>query len=95
MAITPRGKIERTKGPRLGYSLALEPQIEILAWCPDDEAKVPPEQVHFVVSWPVGLDFPPLVIRFMSPDTLGFFIEELTRFRRFVWPDCKKVEGEK
>jgi hypothetical protein len=95
MPIEPRGNIERSNTPKKAYAKIGEPQFEITAWCRDDEAKLPPEQVHFIVHWPAQLaDLPPLVIRFKSPDTIGFFIEELIKYRRLVWKDSKKVEGE-
>jgi hypothetical protein len=95
MAIKPRGQVQRSNQPKRAYAKIGEPQFEIAAWCPDDEAKAPPEQVHFIVHWPFQLrDLPPLTIRFKSPDTLGFFIEELIKYRRTVWPDSKKVTGE-
>jgi len=73
----------------------LEPQIEIAVWCPDEQAKLPPEQVHLLVHWPAELaDLPTLVIRFKGPDTLGFLIEELARYRRLVWPGSESVQGE-
>lgn len=96
MPINPRCNVTRSNTPKAGFARLGEPQFEILAWCRDDKAQLPPEQVHFVVHWPAQLaDLPPLAIRFKGPDTLGFFIEELTRYRRVVWPDCEKVEGEK
>jgi hypothetical protein len=70
-----------------------EPEIRIAAWCPDAEAKESPEQVHLINIIP-GLEEFPLIMRFKSPDTLGFLIEELTKYRRDVWPDCEPVEGE-
>jgi len=95
MAIKPRAEFTRSNKPKQGYAKIGEPQFEITAWCPDENAKLPPEQVHFIVHWPAQLsDLPPLVLRFKSPDTLGFFIEELTKYRRVVWPDCQPVEGE-
>lgn len=93
--IKPRGVVTRSNDPKLGFERIGEPQFEILAWCPDTEAKMPPEQVHFVMHWPVGLeDLPPLAIRFKSPDTIGFFIEELIKYRRVVWPSSEPVTGE-
>lgn len=92
--IEPRGNVIRSDTPKPGYSRLGEPQIEILAWCPDDKAEKPPEQVHFVMHWPAGIELPPMAIRFKSPDTLGFFIEELTKYRRLVWPGCQPVDGE-
>jgi hypothetical protein len=94
--VKPRGTIERYSTPKKGYVSIGEPQIEIAAWCSDEQAKLPPEQVHFIVHWPVQLaDLPPMALRFKSPDTLGFLIEELTRYRRTVWPDAEPVTGEK
>lgn len=75
--------------------LILEPQVEIAAWCPDENAQMPPEQVHFIIHWPASMkDVPPIVLRFKSPDTIGFFIEELMKYRRVVWPNSEKVTGE-
>ncbi len=97
MGIKPKGNVVRSNEPKLGYASLGQPQFEILAWCRDDKAELPPEQVHFVMHWPAQMKdlLPPMAIRFTSPDTLGFFIEELTRYRREVWPDSEKVEGEK
>lgn len=90
MPIKPRGKFKRSKTPKLAYALLGEPTIEIGAWSPDDQAKEPPEQVHLIIHLP-GMEFP-IVTRFKSPDTLGFIIEELARYRREVWPDAESVE---
>ena len=64
------------------------------AWCRDDNATLPPEQVHLIQEI-VGVNDVSVVMRFKGPDTLGFLIEELARFRREVWPDSEKVIGEK
>jgi hypothetical protein len=92
--IQPRGTVERSTTPRSGYVRFGEPVVEILAWCPDAEAKAPPEQVHFVLHYPATMDVPPVLVRFKSPDTLGFIIEELIKYRRVVWPDSQPVTGE-
>lgn len=93
--VKARGTIKRITTPmKADYSPLGVPQIEIAAWCPDDEAKLPPEQVHLINRIP-GLEDLPIIMRFKSPDTLGFLIEELTRYRREVWPDSEPVEGEK
>ena len=96
MPIKPRANVERSTTPKNGLVNMGEPQFEIAAWCPDENAKLPPEQVHFIMHQPAVLAamLPPFVIRFKSPDTLGFFIEELTKYRRTVWPDSEPVEGE-
>lgn len=92
--VKPRGKIKRSTTPKKADYLPIgEPQIEIAAWCPDDEAKLPPEQVHLIWRIP-ALEDMPMILRFKSPDTLGFLIEELTRYRRTVWPDCEPVDVE-
>lgn len=94
--IKPKGQVIRSNMVEKAYTKTVEPLIEIKVWCPDDKAMLPPEQVHFIIKWPVPLeDLPAIVLRFKGPDTLGFFIEELIRFRRFVWPTSEKVEGEK
>lgn len=69
-------------------------EIQIVSWCPDDKAQLPPEQVHLIQKIK-GIDDIPLVMRFKSPDTLGFLIEELARYRREVWPEAELVIGEK
>lgn len=92
--IKPRGTVVRRTNPGPGYARLGEPQFEIAAWCPDSKAEKPPEQVHFILHWPAGVELPPMAIRFKSPDTLGFFIEELIKYRRTVWPKCEAVAGE-
>lgn len=92
--IQPRGTVERSSTPKAGYVRFGEPVVEILAWCPDAEAKAPPEQVHFVLHYPATMDVPPVLVRFKSPDTLGFIIEELIKYRRVVWPTSQAVTGE-
>lgn len=91
MSIKPRGSVTRTTTPKKAYEKIGEPQIKIAAWCRDDKAKLPPEQVHFIIHWPVGIKWPPMVVRFKSPDTLGFIIEELYRYRKHVWPEAKEI----
>ena len=83
-----RGKVTRHTTPKKPlYTPLGEPLITIAAWCPDDKAEAPPEQVHLTFIIP-GLEGYPLIMRFKSPDTLGFLIEELDRYRREVWPDA-------
>jgi len=97
MPIKPQAKIERSSTPRSGYANLIEPVIEILAWCPDMYAKLPPEQVHFLIHFPAswGDEIPPLALRFKSPDTFGFFIEENIKYRREVWAASQRVVGDK
>lgn len=84
-----RGNTERRNGPRPGYVKIGEPTIEIGAWSPRNDGK-DPTQVHFVMKLN-GLDTP-LVLRYKSPDSLGFFIEELARYRKMVWPDAEPLD---
>ena len=65
-------------------------EINIAEWCPDLEAKQPPEQVHMRLQL-VNVPYP-IVVRFKSPDTIGFLIEELAKYRRNVWPNSEKVK---
>ena len=90
-----RGKVERSTTPKKAYATGMlgEPKIQIAAWCPDDEARLPPEQVHLIMIVP-GLKEYPFVMRFKSPDTIGFIIEELIGYRREVWPNSEPIEGE-
>jgi hypothetical protein len=89
--VKPRGKVTRSSTPKKAFYAPLgEPEIQIAAWCPDDEAKLPPEQVHLIFTYP-NSTLPPLILRCKSPDTLGFIIEELARYRREVWPDAEPL----
>lgn len=84
-----RGSTERRQGPRPGYVKIGEPTVEIGAWSPRDDGKNP-TQVHFVMKLN---GFPhPLVMRCKGPDTLGFLIEELARYRKMVWPDAEPLD---
>lgn len=89
--VKPRAKITRSTTPKRDYIFFIEPEIEIAAWCPDPGAQKPAEQVHLIMHLPSADDLPPLILRFKSPDTLGFLIEELARYRRAVWPDAEPV----
>jgi hypothetical protein len=89
-----RGQVTRSSTPKQAFYGKLgKPEIHIAAWCPDDEAKLPPEQVHLVFIIP-GLEDFPLICQYKSPDTLGFIIEELIKYRREVWPNAEPVNGE-
>lgn len=95
MPIKPQANVSRQRKPKKAYAALFEPQFEIATWCRDDHAELPPEQVHLIIHWPADwTDIPPMALRFKSPDTLGFLIEELTNYRREVWPDCEPVLGE-
>ena len=90
----PKGMtVDVRKGPMSANAAVREiEEVKILAWCPDSQAKAQPEQVHLQIK----LKRSQLAqsLRFKSPQTLGFFIEELAEYRRFVWPDCEPVIGE-
>jgi hypothetical protein len=92
--IKPKANVERYSTPLPAPSTITEPEeIKIAAWSADSKAQVPPEQVHLLMSIPGWRR--PIGLRFKSPDTLGFIIEELIRYRRLVWPESEKVTGEK
>ena len=94
MPIKPQAKVTRSSTPKKGYENIVEPQVEVGAWSAREDG-LDPTQVHLIFHFPAQWELPPIVIAFKSPDTIGFIIEELIKFRRFVWKDCKKVEGEK
>ncbi len=77
--VTPAGGI---------YNIPFE-RITIVEWHPDLEAKLPAEQIHFVITLDEDIK---LGLRFHSPDTLGFFIEELIARRKRVWPDAEPID---
>jgi len=85
-----RGKVTRSTTPSQAYARFGEPEVEIAVWTPRPNGEPPYEQIHFIMKIP-GLEDIPLIIRFKSPDTLGFFIEELTRYRKIVWPEAEAV----
>jgi hypothetical protein len=88
--VKPKGEVKR-HGYKPGLLQVLEvASTEIAAWCPDEQAQQPAEQVHFILRVK-GLDYP-FLVRFLGPDTLGFLIEELARYRREVWPDAEPLE---
>jgi hypothetical protein len=91
--VKPRGKIRRGNYPQPGLIQALEiDEIKIATWCPDERAEVLPEQVHLILRIK-HLEYP-FLVRFKSPDTLGFLIEEMIRYRREVWPDAEPLKFE-
>lgn len=92
--IKPRAKVKRSKKPTPGLIQYHEvEEMNIAAWCRDLEARLPPEQVHLILQIRGNSD--PFLVRFKSPDTLGFLIEELTKYRREVWPEAQPVAGER
>lgn len=94
MPIQPKGTFERYVGYKPGLTAFYEvEQTEIAAWSPGKpEEKLPATHVYFVQKikgWDTQV-----VLRFKGPDTLGFIIEELIKYRREVWPESEKVQGE-
>jgi hypothetical protein len=90
--VKPRGKVTRSKKPSPGFIRIGEPEsITIAAWSPRDDGQNP-TQVHFIFHISDLLGEVLLVMRFKSPDNLGFFIEELARYRREVWPEAEEVK---
>jgi len=77
---------DRGWSPAFGRFVEID-SIEVKAWCPDVEAALPPEQVHFNLNVK-GNPFP-LVLRWKRPEILDEFIYQLTRYRNIVWPPEK------
>jgi hypothetical protein len=93
--VKPRGTV-RQGGFSPGLTQFAEvdlDELHIAAWCHDEQAKEPPEQVHVILKLR-GLEDLPFLLRFKSPDTLGFLIEELVRYRREVWPEAEPLDLE-
>lgn len=91
-----RFEFDRYNTPKRPPEVTLQPQFEMAAWSPDPDGKLPAEQVHLIIHWPAELmELPPMIVRFKSPDTLGFVIEELTRYRRQVWPESVQLKNDK
>jgi hypothetical protein len=89
--VKPKGKVFHSSSPKPGLLQVLEVEsLETAVWCPDDQAQQPPEQVHLILKVK-GLDYP-FIVRFLGPDTLGFFLEEMSRYRRQVWPDAEPLQ---
>lgn len=85
-----RGNVQRSNKPKPGFVRIVEPTIHIGEWSPRTDGKNP-TQVHLSFHIP-GLDEYPMVLRYKSPDTLGFIIEELARYRNLVWPDAEPLD---
>lgn len=87
--IEPRAEVERhtTVTQVSVHDIPLE-KISIREWHPDVEAKLPAEHVHFII---VLDDETELAVRFKSPDTLVFLIEELIAYRKKVWQDAEPI----
>lgn len=89
----PRGKVKRGGYKPMPAQFMEISEWSIAAWSRDSLAELPPEQVHLTQKLQ-GLEDITFIMRFKSPDTLGFMIEELARYRREVWPDAEPLEVE-
>lgn len=93
MPIKPQGRYRRSKRAKPGLVKFVEmglSEINLAVWTPRPKGEPPYEQVHFIIKLK-GMEDTPMLLRFKSPDTLGFIIEELIRYRSEVWPDAKPV----
>jgi len=87
-----QSRITRSNEPQPDLVDFLElDSINIAAWCPDPDAQQPPEQVHLILRIQALAEFS-FLVRFKSPATLAFLIEELIRYRREVWPDAPPLD---
>lgn len=89
--VKPRGEIRRGGYKPMPAQFMEAAEIGIAAWSRDSLAELPPEQVHLTLMIQ-GLEDITFIMRYKSPDTLGFLIEELARYRRMVWPDAEPLE---
>lgn len=89
--VKSRGTVTRSKIPQnvAGMAFVKLKQFRVAVWTPRPDGQPPYEQVHLLLEIQ-GLRVP-AVLRFKSPDTLGFIVEELARYRREVWPDAEPV----
>lgn len=99
----------RKRPPRDGYGLPpsnrvpsrvadLGPILEIKeygvhSWCPDDHAKAPAEQVHFMLKLNIGGRDVAFAMRFKTPESVDQLINMLKHHRAYVWPDVDEVPG--
>jgi hypothetical protein len=66
-------------------------EVVVGAFCPDDEAKLPPIQVHVQIR--LKGNPTPLVLRFKGPVSLDRFIAQLEWARGEVWPAAPDSTG--
>ena len=88
---TKRNVITTSTGPRTA-PLHIKEIIgwTVADWCPDLEAKAPPEQVWLALD--IAGESRSHVLRFKSPDSLKDFIETLAMHRQSVWPNAERIE---
>jgi hypothetical protein len=89
--IKPQGEVSHSQTPQnvAGTPFLKVEGVHIGAWTPRPDGQPPLEQVHLLIHIE---GFPhPVTMRFKSPDTLGWLIEELIRYRHYVWPDAAPV----
>jgi hypothetical protein len=87
--IKPRADVTRSQEVKPVSILDIPMEmVSIREWHPDAEGKLPAEQVHLVITLE---DETELGLRFCSPDTLGFLIEELIAYRKQVWVDAEPI----
>lgn len=69
--------------------------LTVVSWCPDEEAKAPPEQVHMIHDLGSGMSGKKSVVRLKSGVGVDSLIQALYDHRRHVWPGYKglRVKG--
>jgi len=65
--------------------------LHFVSWCPDDEAKEPPTQVHMIQNLGPAMGNAKAVIRLKSGVGVDKIIAALYEHRCFVWPDYKGI----
>lgn len=90
--VKPRGKVQRHRGlKQVPYAYLEVESLEVAGWCPDADAQQPMEQVHLLLHVKALSEYP-VIVRFKSPDTLDFLIEELAAFRCEVWLGAEPID---
>ena len=89
--IKPRADVTRGQEVQPVHILDIPMEmVNIREWHPDAAGRMPAEQVHLVITLE-DEDKTELGLRFHSPDTLGFLIEELIAYRKRVWVDAEPI----
>jgi len=92
MAIKPKGTVKQYIGFQPGLTEFVETKsIEVAAWSPGEpQDEISPTQVHLILDIGDGdTEKIAIVSRFKGPDTLGFLLEELAKYRAEVWPHAE------
>lgn len=63
-----------------------EAQIEVIEWCPGDDAIRPPEQVHVLIELPNAVSEFGFAIRLKTRAAVERFVNAIRKHADNVWP---------